>query len=75
VLEVDDAAIRVSAETSRRMACDASVVTMSHDAEGHALDVGRKTRTIPTAIRRAGAWRRWSGADFGKSRLPVLLLS
>ena len=53
VLEVDDAAIRVSAETSRRLACDASVVTMHHDADGHVLDVGRKTRTIPTAIRRA----------------------
>jgi hypothetical protein len=53
VLEVDDAAIRVSAESSQRLACDASVVTMQHDADGHVLDVGRKTRTIPTAIRRA----------------------
>jgi len=53
VLEVDDAAIRVSAETSRRLACDASVVAMHHDADRHVLDVGRKTRTIPTAIRRA----------------------
>ena len=53
VLEVDDAAIRVSAETSQRLACDASVVTMHHDADGHVLDVGRKTRTIPSAIRRA----------------------
>ena len=26
---------------------------MHHDADGHVLDVGRKTRTIPTAIRRA----------------------
>ncbi len=53
VLEVEDAAIRVSAETSQRLACDASVVTMHHDADGQVLDVGRKTRTIPTAIRRA----------------------
>jgi len=52
VLEVEDAAIRVSAETSQRLACDASVVTMHHDADGQVLD-GRKTRTIPTAIRRA----------------------
>ena len=52
-LEVDDAAIHVSAETSRRLTCDASVVAMHHDADGHVLDVGRKTRTIPTAIRRA----------------------
>jgi len=39
--------------TPQRLACDASVVTMRHDADGHVLDVGRKTRTIPTAIRRA----------------------
>ena len=53
VLEVDDAAIRVSAETSQRLACDASVVAMRHDADGHVLNVGRKTRSIPSAIRRA----------------------
>jgi hypothetical protein len=43
----------VSAETSRRLACDAGKVVMKHDAEGKVLDVGRRTRTIPTAIRRA----------------------
>ena len=53
VLEVDDAAIRISAESSERLACDASVVTMHHDADGQVLDGGRKTRTVPTAIRRA----------------------
>ena len=43
----------VSAETSRRLACDASKVVMVHGAEGSVLDVGRKTRTVPPAIRRA----------------------
>ncbi len=43
----------VSAETSRRLACDASVVVMAHASDGSVLDVGRKTRTIPVAIRRA----------------------
>ncbi len=43
----------VSAETSRRIACDASVVEMTHDESGNVLDVGRKRRTIPPAIRRA----------------------
>ena len=43
----------VSAETSRRLACDAGKVVMEHDSEGKILDVGRRTRTIPTAIRRA----------------------
>jgi len=52
-LEVDDSAVHVSAETSRRLACDAAVVRMHHDVEGNVLDVGRKTRTIPAAIRRA----------------------
>ena len=52
-LEVDDAAVHVSAETSRRLACDAGLVHMHHDSDGHVLDVGRKTRTIPPAIRRA----------------------
>ena len=45
--------IRVSAETSRRMACDAAVVTMVHAKDGSMLSVGRRTRTIPPHIRRA----------------------
>ena len=44
---------RVSAETSRRLACDASVVTLRHGGEGEPLDAGRRTRTVPPAIRRA----------------------
>ena len=49
--------VRVSAETSRRIACDAATVVMRHDQAGSVLDVGRKTRTIPPAIRRALASR------------------
>ena len=45
--------IGVSAETSRRIACDASIIEMKHDEKGNVLDVGRKTRKIPPAIRRA----------------------
>ena len=52
-LELADGAINVSAEMSRRLSCDASVVVMHHDSSGTVLDVGRKTRTIPQAIRRA----------------------
>jgi hypothetical protein len=47
----------VSAETARRLACDASVVTVVHGIDGRVLDVGRKTRSIPPAIRRALAAR------------------
>ncbi len=45
--------VRVSAETSRRMACDAAVVAMVHAKDGSVLKVGRRTRTIPPHIRRA----------------------
>ncbi len=45
--------IRVSAETSRRLACDAAVVAMVHAKDGSMLNVGRRTRTIPPHIRRA----------------------
>jgi 5-methylcytosine-specific restriction endonuclease McrA len=43
----------VSAETSRRLACDASRVVMRHDAHGRVVEVGARTRTIPPALRRA----------------------
>src|SRR5439155_1337241 len=43
----------VSAETSRRLACDASRVVMRHDAQGHVVETGARTRTIPPALRRA----------------------
>jgi hypothetical protein len=43
----------VSAETSERLSCDASQVTMTHGPGAQILDVGRKRRTIPPAIRRA----------------------
>ena len=43
----------VSAETSRRMACDCSRVQWSENSQGNPLNIGRKSRTIPPAIRRA----------------------
>ncbi len=43
----------VSAETSRRMACDCSVVHWHEDEKGEPLNIGRKSRSIPPAIRRA----------------------
>ena len=44
---------RVSAETSQRLACDASRVVMRQDADGRITEVGARTRTIPPALRRA----------------------
>ncbi len=42
---------RVPAETLRRVACDCGIVAVGHD--GEALNIGRRTRSIPPAIRRA----------------------
>jgi hypothetical protein len=65
VLHVDVAATEASAgsasfesgtavapETARRIACDASVVTLIERA-GQPVSVGRKTRSVPPALRRA----------------------
>ena len=43
----------VSAETLRRVACDGGLVVAVSDGQGNVLDVGRRTRAIPAAIRRA----------------------
>ena len=43
----------VSAETSRRLACDASRVVMQHARDGRVVEVSARTRTIPPALRRA----------------------
>ena len=43
----------LSPETLRRLACDASLVTVLEDSSGNVLNVGRKTRTVPPSIRRA----------------------
>src|SRR5436309_9530825 len=43
----------VSAETSRRLACDASRVVRRHGRDGRVVEVAARTRTIPPALRRA----------------------
>src|SRR5438552_9607019 len=45
--------VRVSAETSQRLACDASRVVMQHGLDGRVVEVSARTRTIPPALRRA----------------------
>lgn len=42
-----------AAATVRRLGCDASVVHILENGRGEPLDVGRNTRVIPPAIRRA----------------------
>ena len=42
----------VSAETSRRIACDSSVVKLFEDETGEPINIGRKSRIIPPGMRR-----------------------
>ncbi len=58
-----DDGTRVSAETFRRVSCDSAFVAVTTGAEGRVLDVGRKTRAVPVAIRRA-LWSRDRGCRF-----------
>jgi len=53
--QVEDAPL--SPATLARVACDASLTLVRVDADGDPLDVGRKTRNIPSAIRRALIYR------------------
>jgi hypothetical protein len=43
----------VTPETVRRITCDAGIIAMVLGSDSEPLDVGRMTRTIPSAIRRA----------------------
>jgi uncharacterized protein DUF222/HNH endonuclease len=61
---------RVSPETSRRLACDASRVVMRHDEDGRVVEVGARTRTIPPALRRA-LHHRDQGCRFPGCGLPL----
>jgi hypothetical protein len=44
-------------ETVKRLACDGSLITIVEDDDGTPLDVGRKRRTVTTALKRA-LWSR-----------------
>ncbi|HPH66218.1 MAG TPA: DUF222 domain-containing protein [Kofleriaceae bacterium] len=43
----------MAASTAQRLCCDAGVVIATIDDKGQPLSIGRKTRTIPPAIKRA----------------------
>ena len=45
--------LHLGREAARRVACDAALVALRHGANGEVLDVGRRTRAVPTALRRA----------------------
>ena len=45
--------LHLGKEAARRVACDAGIVVLRHAADGQVLDVGRRSRTVPSAMRRA----------------------
>ena len=45
--------LHLGREAARRVACDAALVAQRNGADGEVLDVGRRTRAVPTALRRA----------------------
>jgi hypothetical protein len=47
----------VPIETVKRLTCDGSLITIVEDGDGTPLDVGRKRRTVTTALKRA-LWAR-----------------
>jgi hypothetical protein len=70
VVHVDESALRGGAglsdlpiDTVKRLACDSSLIVVTEDERGAPLNVGRKHRTVPTAIRRA-LWSRDRGCSF-----------
>jgi hypothetical protein len=70
VVHVDESALRGGAgrselpiETVKRLCCDGSVISIVEDDRGNPLDVGRKRRTLSTALRRA-LWARDRGCVF-----------
>ncbi len=50
--EFDDGPV-ITPESARRIACDSSVSRVITDGDSQILDIGRATRTIPAAIRKA----------------------
>jgi hypothetical protein len=59
-IHVDQAALAggdgrsaVPIETAKRLCCDGQAVVLTEDEKGEPLNIGRKTRIVPTAIKRA----------------------
>ena len=57
--------LHLGKEADRRVACDAGLVVLRHAADGQVLDVGRRSRTVPSAMRRALLSR-----DHGQCQFP-----
>ena len=60
----------ISAETARRIACDAGISRIIMDPDGIPLDVGRSRRTVPPPLRKAVVARDRGCVFPGCDRLP-----
>jgi len=60
----------INAEIARRIACDAELIPVVLGTRGEPLDVGRASRTVPTAIRRAVVLRD-GGCGFPGCSVPA----
>jgi hypothetical protein len=67
--ELDETGV-ISAQAARRLACDAGLSRVITHGASQPLDVGRRTRTIPPAIRRALVVRDGGCVADGCDRLP-----
>jgi hypothetical protein len=56
LLDLEDVG-RIDGQTARQLACDATVSRVITDGGSQPLDVGRKTKVVPPALRRAVAVR------------------
>src|SRR5690606_5562948 len=70
IVHVEESALRGGAgrsdlpiESVKRLCCDGSVITVDEDERGNPLNIGRKRRTLTTALRRA-LWSRDRGCVF-----------
>jgi hypothetical protein len=70
IVHVDEKSLRggigradLAIETIRRHLCDGSMIPVVEDDRGNPLDVGRKQRTVTTALKRA-LWSRDRGCSF-----------
>ena len=70
VVHVDEKSLRggigradLPVDTVKRLSCDGCVVTVTESESGAPLDVGRKQRTVSTALKRA-LWARDRGCTF-----------
>ena len=62
----------VAVETARRLGCDGALVGVVDGVNGEPLAVGRRTRAVPPAIRRARCASATAAAAFRAATVPAM---